>query len=320
LFCTQCGQEIPEQARFCGHCGAPVAVRAAAELAGEPTERQSEWPANPADRQEPAAAPNPIDDPDEEVRAFVQRNADYYLRKWSKTPDPGKGIGWNWAAFFLPYFWLGYRKQYVALFGLAALWLAIDIVDFAADLGMNNGSIGLSISAGCAISANSWYYRYVTRQIGKVNQQPTAWDRPVKLEMLARKGGTSWKGVFLSIGLLLTYMFIYMFVLFPNYGKTEIEFGRSESGGIVRERTTVFEEEAPIHYSFEFPGNGGHVEVVLEVREGSTSQVVERWPLDVPPDWPGVHHSFYAPETGKYTLKIIKDDRVISKGKFTVEK
>jgi Protein of unknown function (DUF2628). len=116
LFCTQCGQEIPEQARFCGHCGAPVAVRAAAELAGELAERQSEWPANPADRQEPAAAPNPIDDPDEEVRAFVQRNADYYLRKWSKTPDPGKGIGWNWAAFFLPYFWLGYRKQYVALF------------------------------------------------------------------------------------------------------------------------------------------------------------------------------------------------------------
>lgn len=288
-------------ARFCGACGAEI------------SDRGEERPNIAED------SGTPPSDPDEEAKVFVGRNAKYYLRKWGKSAAPEKAISWNWAAFFITVFWLGYRKQYGVIFLLAGIWLAIDLIDLTAELRLNDSSIGIgmALTMGFGIGGNALYYRYATKQIGKINR--FSLDRPAKLKALADRGGTSWGGVFLPIGLIVAYGFIYASLLFPSLGKTEIEFGRSVSDGIIRERTSVFDERDPIHYVFEFPGSGGDVEVVLETKEGSVNEVVERWPLDVPPDWPGVSHSFDAPEAGEYILKVIKGDRVISKGEFRVK-
>ena len=46
--------------------------------------------------------------PEEDVRAFVGPNADYYLQAWAAV-DPNVGLQalrWNWPAFFLNVFWL----------------------------------------------------------------------------------------------------------------------------------------------------------------------------------------------------------------------
>ena len=52
-----------------------------------------------------------------EYRAFVGRNARYYLRKWSFAPDDsGSTRGFNWAAFLLSGLWLPYRKMYRVTF------------------------------------------------------------------------------------------------------------------------------------------------------------------------------------------------------------
>ncbi|MFB9279596.1 DUF2628 domain-containing protein [Cohnella cellulosilytica] len=298
MFCTQCGKEMPDNARFCGACGA------------EFSDRGEERPAVAEDS-------GPPSDPDEETKVFVGRNADYYLRKWGKSVVPEKAISWNWAAFFLAFFWLGYRKQYGVIFFIVGLWLAIDVVDLTADLELNDSSVGMALSMGFGLGGNALYYKYANKQIGKINRDFP--DRPAKLKALADKGGTSRGGVFLSIGLVVAYVVIYFFILFPILGKTEVEFGRSVSDGIIGERTSVFNERDSIHYMFEFPGSGGDVEVVLESRGGSVNGVVERWPLDVPSDWPGVSHNFGAPEAGEYILKVFKGDRVISKGEFTVK-
>ncbi|TVX96861.1 zinc-ribbon domain-containing protein [Cohnella terricola] len=324
MICTQCGQILPDNARFCSKCGSETAIVAEERLAEQQVNQQEERPADHStewsttDRPDIAESPGLPNDPEDEAKVFVGRNADYYMRKWGGKASPGKDISWNWATFFLSYFWLGYRKQYGVLLLIVGIWLAIDVVDLSADLGLNNSSIGIALSAGFGVGGNAMYYRYMIKQIGKINRYPL--DRTAKFKALADKGGTSWGGVFLAIGLVVAYLVIFTFFLFPSMGKTEVEFGRSVSDGIVRERTSVFDERDSIHYRFEFPGSGGNVEVVLETRERSVNEVVERWPLDVPADWLGATHSFDAPEAGEYILKVIKDGRVISKGKFTVGK
>jgi hypothetical protein len=37
MFCSQCGQQVPEGANFCSACGAPIATSAAAESGGDAT-------------------------------------------------------------------------------------------------------------------------------------------------------------------------------------------------------------------------------------------------------------------------------------------
>src|SRR6476620_7317947 len=46
---------------------------------------------------------------EQEARAFVGPNADYYCKHWFSG-----GTGFNWAAFLLCGLWLPYRKMYVA--------------------------------------------------------------------------------------------------------------------------------------------------------------------------------------------------------------
>ncbi|QTH43389.1 DUF2628 domain-containing protein [Cohnella sp. LGH] len=299
----------------------------ATQLKGGSADQTIDRPANHsteriADRLEErpsfAAPPDyPADDFDEQVTAFVQRNSGYYLRKWSKSATPAKDIGWNWAAFFLSYFWLAYRKQYGVVLLLLGVWIAIDIVNIAFDLEVNNVGYGLFCSVGIALGANALYYKHTNKQIDKINRYPL--ERSLKLKALSQKGGTSFISVFMAIGLLTVYIIINLFVLFPNFGKTDIQFGRSESGSAITGQTSVFEENESIHYGFGFPGKAGDIEVILEIRQGSDSKVVDRWELEVPSDWPGVIHRFDAPKPADYTLKIVMDDRVISKGKFSVK-
>ena len=43
----------------------------------------------------------------------AQEEAEYYLHKWAPLLQAGLArAGFNWAAFFLAGFWLGYRKMY----------------------------------------------------------------------------------------------------------------------------------------------------------------------------------------------------------------
>src|SRR6266568_1355784 len=53
---------------------------------------------------------------DGEARAFVGKNADYYLRNFSKFTVTGTesfAPTWNWSAFGFTFVWMLYRKMYV---------------------------------------------------------------------------------------------------------------------------------------------------------------------------------------------------------------
>lgn len=46
------------------------------------------------------------------IQSFAQKNANYYMKKWSHYEKPFRFSGWNWAAFLLTPFWLSYRHMY----------------------------------------------------------------------------------------------------------------------------------------------------------------------------------------------------------------
>ncbi len=55
---------------------------------------------------------------EEEIRAFVGSNADYFLKKWRPALEGlSNKAGFNCAAFCLSGFWFPYHKMYAATVG-----------------------------------------------------------------------------------------------------------------------------------------------------------------------------------------------------------
>jgi len=80
---------------------------------------------------------------EEVIKAFVQKNADYYLFKWKLMAKNGSKTSWNWAAAFfggwIYQLWFFYRKMF--LYG---------ILVYAVLTGLNlliGGAAGLGLAA-----------------------------------------------------------------------------------------------------------------------------------------------------------------------------
>jgi len=90
--CPKCEQQNPDDAHFCGQCGAPF----------------------------PSVEPSPLMTDDELWRAFIGPNADRYLAQFKKfnfTGAPRYNLTWHWPAFlFIPFLWFLYRKMYLYAF------------------------------------------------------------------------------------------------------------------------------------------------------------------------------------------------------------
>ncbi len=149
--------------------------------------------------------------PDEPaVRAFVGRNAQYYLDAWrpfleNRAPMPRL----NWAGFFLGPFWLGYRKLFTPLaIYFAVIFATVMLEDFvilprlgtdrlprAADLVIN-----LAFAVTVGKFANYWYWHRCEREIATTHAAGA--DHDTQLRSLAERGGTSWMWAFLGPALL----------------------------------------------------------------------------------------------------------------------
>ena len=132
--------------------------------------------------------------------AFVGANKwEYYSRKWNQ------GISWNWAAFFLSFFWLGYRKMYMYIFIILGLFLLYDIIIVFSGLDFGpDGTIGITAGVVCGLLGNYLYLMHANKEIKRVNEQQQGSDEFVQAE-LQQRGGTSWLGVLAVFGLLILY-------------------------------------------------------------------------------------------------------------------
>lgn len=196
MFCSNCGSQNIDHAKFCYSCGQSLASHRTRIEANENSSHNS--------------IPKR-----EKYKLLVGKNHTYYFYKWQINNGVSEKWGFNWAALFLGIIWLGYRKMY--------LWmLLIFISEFLAGVlyySFNNPILEaitylygpvIHIILGCY--GNKIYYNHVKKNITDME------FKYVKVEDFVNatgyKGGTSIPG--LIAGMLLTIIFAFV-ISFIHY-------------------------------------------------------------------------------------------------------
>ena len=129
---------------------------------------------------------------------------------------------WNWVAFFFPLFWFGYRKMYKPIFSILGVFIVINLL--VTVLGIDevifNAVMGFAVSFTVGITGNNFYRRHALKRIRKIS------DVELLKNEIQLRGGTSWKGVFVTFVLLGVSLLIILTMLkfFPSINQvTESE-------------------------------------------------------------------------------------------------
>lgn len=153
------------------------------------------------------------------LRFFIgEKKQHYYIRKWSKGVN-----SWNWAAFFFSVFWLGYRKMYKQIIFIMGIFLITDL--FVTILGLDdtilNNAISFAVAFTLGITGNNFYRLYALKKIREMMKGSTI-DPNLLQKDIQIRGGTSWKGIFTTLGLFVVYVLIAMaiFTFVPSINKT----------------------------------------------------------------------------------------------------
>lgn len=118
----------------------------------------------------------------EEFLAFFgDKNYEFYLRQTNTYRVNTNFTNWNWASFFLTFYWLLYRK----LYGIAFGYLAIDILTSF----LRPASLILRIVLG--FYGNSIYLKIAEKKIRGIRQLNTNISREEYLMKIREQGGTN---------------------------------------------------------------------------------------------------------------------------------
>lgn len=137
MFCSKCGKETSEGSSFCQYCGGSLS-------------------ASPLNTQSPIMTAGLTV---EDFTAFVGKNSEKYLPKFAKFNAGGIDsfkATWHWPAFFVPFWWMLYRK----LYGWAVLAFFLGIIPY---LGLITGFVW-------AIVANRLYYNNAKKKLLEIKQ------------------------------------------------------------------------------------------------------------------------------------------------------
>lgn len=138
-------------------------------------------------------------------QSFIgEKKSAFYLSKWSSD----KKVSWNWPAFLFTWFWLGYRKIYTHIFLLLGIFIIIDILSYY--LGDLDNVIGIILGFVYGLLGNYFYRLHAEKKINKIKGKYTTESQ--LLEEARKQGGASVAGVWISVGLLVAYVVITMFI------------------------------------------------------------------------------------------------------------
>ncbi|MEH7236815.1 DUF2628 domain-containing protein [Bacillus sp. JJ1562] len=297
MYCAKCGEKQNIGANFCSRCGLPLKKL---------DERTQGFESQNNELTEVDA-----------LELYVGDNSDYYFEKWGIYENAVKKRSWNWAAFFLIFLWLGYRKMYKVIFGIILIWLVTDVILYSLDLYSEGTNLLIGILTGVflGIKGNYLYYKQATGKIKKFSTN----GKFSKQEIL-NTGGRSPLGIFGALGMLLLYSLISAFLIAPMFAPETVEFGYHVENGELIDPIQIFEPNEEMYYSFKLPDQkGGKFTIIIESFQGSTSQVYEQFEDKVPPELEGMHKIMRTPEDiGEYVMKVIQNGKVVAIGVFFV--
>ncbi|MEK5146097.1 DUF2628 domain-containing protein [Psychrobacillus sp. FSL K6-4615] len=154
------------------------------------------------------------------------------MRRWSKGLNT-----WNWAAFFFPLFWFGYRKMYKPIFSIVVFFLVINLVItvLGTDKVIFNTVIGFMVSFTVGITGNRFYRHHALKRISEMSEGNIRDVKLLKNEIQLR-GGTSWKSVFALVLLGVSLLLVMTMLRFtPTNNKlTELEVGPNIESEIIK--------------------------------------------------------------------------------------
>lgn len=224
MFCTNCGAEIDPNANFCVKCGQKTPDPVSATVIDPEQRYSSEFESGNDTSFE------------EDVQTFVDNNYAFYASKWQQMSKTGKSNSWNFAAFFVMTFWLGYRKMYRHVLMIALLFLAIDVIIYLSGYQYSldgfydpvDFGTGIALMIVIGMYGNYYYRKNVRHRVSKIRE--SGMPPEVKQMDLKRIGGTSVLGVFLAVGIMaVVYVVPSTFMLPMNVDPVdEVKYGAFE--------------------------------------------------------------------------------------------
>ena len=169
-YCSKCGTALSADASFCGECGTALLVNA---YAG----------------QTQAVNQGIREAGDENLKLFVGKNYDYFLKKWEIVEKKKSKQSWNWAAFLLGFMWMAYRKMYLYSWIFIGAFVVEVLCEYAFNIPDNiSKGIGFGINATFGWQGNYWYKLHAEKKVNEI----TAMYSPDQARIeLAKQGGTS---------------------------------------------------------------------------------------------------------------------------------
>jgi hypothetical protein len=195
VFCSKCGEKIESQVAFCGTCGNELTEnRSISSVVETPSEQEIK--------------------PSEATKIFIGQKHEYYLKKWAIAENKKGKQSWNWAAFFLGFLWMTYRKMYAYAFIFIGLLALETIIEYVFDLpGSFTNAVTIAIAVTFGFQGNSWYKLHTDKKVNEV----TAMNNPKQAQFqLSKQGGTN---IFSPIGFLVLFIAVIGGIVFVAEGR-----------------------------------------------------------------------------------------------------
>lgn len=142
----------------------------------------------------------------ERMRSYIGTSVTYYMDKRFDMQNRNTKMSWNWPAFFVPFYWMAYRKMYVEVIAgniLCYLWYLFNALwtGILCRLTQNYNTVflmffcDLLFQPAIAVFANHYYLR----RIEKLVEAESGLSEYSAEEQLRRKGGVSIWGVIILL-------------------------------------------------------------------------------------------------------------------------
>jgi len=151
---------------------------------------------------------------DEAKRLFIGEKYPYYAQKWGASEQTKSKPTWNWAAFFLGFGWMVYRKMYK----YAAIFVAVVAFETFLEYLFNapeslSRAVTIAIAVTFGWQGNTLYKMHVDKKVQEITG--TLPPEPAAKELVSQ-GGTHWPIAVGAVVLVIALILLVTFAMEPE--------------------------------------------------------------------------------------------------------